>query len=315
MAKKVNTQPLVTIIGPTAGGKSRLAVQLAKQFRGEVISADSRQVYRGLDIGSGKITTAEQRGIPHHLLNIANPQRTFTVAQYQKLALGKLQDIWRRGKLPILCGGTGFYIEAVIKGTVLPQTPPNIKVRARLEKKSTAELVRLLRQRDPARARAIDTHNRHRLVRALEIVAAAGKVPTVPGQPPTTNTLIIGLKPPPQKLRQLINHRLRSRLRHGLVNEVRQLHHGGLSWAKLGALGLEYRYVANFLQGKITRVELEQVLNTKIWQYTRRQMTWFKRMPGIHWVTSTAAAERQVGRFLTENKNPSFASRKTRVVV
>lgn len=284
--KKVNTQPLIVIIGPTASGKSTLAVQLAKQFNGEVVSADSRQVYRGLDIGTGKITKAEQRGVPHHLLDVANPKRTFTVAQYQKLALKTVKSIWRRDKLPILCGGTGFYVEAVINGRMVPAVPPNHKLRSLLEKKSTSELVRLLKLRDPARAKTIDTHNRRRLIRALEIVAATGKVLSVKSNPPTSSVLIIGLQPSPKKLRQLITKRLHRRLRQGMLNEVQKLHQSGLSWAKLESFGLEYRYVALFLQGKLTRAELEQTLQTKIWQYSRRQMTWFRHMPNVWWVTS-----------------------------
>ncbi len=304
--KTVKLRPLLAIVGPTASGKSRLAVSLAKRFNGEVISADSRQVYRGLDIGSGKITRRAMQGVPHHLLNVASPRRTFSVAQYQRLALKALKGIWQRGKLPILCGGTGFYIDSVLKGTALPNVKPNLALRQTLEHKTTAELVKMLRRLDSKRAKGIDIHNRRRLVRAIEIATATGKVKTVSYHPPTTNVLILSLKPRASTLRRLITKRLKSRLHQGLIAEVRTLHHSGLSWDRLASLGLEYRYVSYYLQGKITKAELEQQLATKIWQFARRQMTWFRNRPNVEWVRTSAQAQKQTAQFLNKENNPSF---------
>ncbi|MDP2967519.1 MAG: tRNA (adenosine(37)-N6)-dimethylallyltransferase MiaA, partial [bacterium] len=166
---------LIVILGPTASGKSELAVRLAKKFNGEVISADSRQVYKGMDIGTGKITKKEMQNIPHHLLNVTSPKRRFTVAQYRKLALKAIDKIFKKGKIPILCGGTGFYIQAVVDGIVIPEVKPDWRLRSNLEQLSTEELFNRLKKLDPKRAKTIDKKNRRRLIRALEIVIKTKK--------------------------------------------------------------------------------------------------------------------------------------------
>ncbi|MCC6290472.1 tRNA (adenosine(37)-N6)-dimethylallyltransferase MiaA [Candidatus Nomurabacteria bacterium] len=163
------SKQVLVIVGPTASGKSALAVQLAKKFDGEIISADSRQVYRGLDIGSGKITEKEKRGIPHHLLDIASPKRIFTVARYQKLAKQKIAEIIGRGKLPIICGGTGFYIQAIVDDLALPKVKPDSRLRKSLAQKTVPELFKMLQKLDSNRARKIDRNNPRRLIRAIEI--------------------------------------------------------------------------------------------------------------------------------------------------
>lgn len=303
-AEKVKPKQLVALIGPTASGKSALAVAIAGRFGGEVVSADSRQVYRGLDIGSGKITRREMCGVPHHLLDVANPRVTFTVAQYQRLARRAINDIWRRGRLPILCGGTGFYIDAVLNGTSFPAVRPNASLRQRLEQRTARELFGLLHTKDQARARTIDRHNKRRLIRALEIATALGRVP-----PPTTgelpDVLIIGLRQSKHKLQRLIKTRLAKRLRQGLVGEVRRLHRLGLSWSRLESFGLEYRAVARHLQGKLSKAELEQTILRESWQYARRQMTWFKKTNNIHWVNSAVPASRIVSKYLQHKKIPA----------
>lgn len=300
MQQKVKSLPkLIAIVGPTASGKSALAIELARRYGGEVVSCDSRQVYRGLDIGSGKVTKREMRGVPHHLLDVANPRRTFTAAQYQRLTQKTIKDIWRRNRLPILCGGTGFYLSSVLNGTALPAVKPNAALRHRLEKKSTTALFRLLSTKDPSRARAIDPRNRRRLIRALEIASALGRVPkpTTHGLP--AHVLIIGIKKSRPQLQRLIKTRLTKRLRQGLLGEVRRLHAHGLSWRRLESFGLEYRAVTRYLQGSTTRSEMQQSILRESWQYARRQMTWFRRLPEVKWIKKPAPAAVTVGNFLT----------------
>ncbi len=284
----------MVIVGPTASGKSDLAVKLAKKFSGEVISADSRQVYRGLDIGSGKITKAEMEGIPHYLLDVASPKRVFTVSHYQKLAQEKVKGIWERNKLPIICGGTGLYIRAAVDGITFPEVPPNLKLRKSLEKKSVIELFRILNQLDPARAKTIDAKNPRRLIRAIEIATVLQQVPRLVAHPIADNKqiLFIGLKPDDDILKKKIKTRLLNRLKakgkKNLITEVKNLKKSGLSWQRLEALGLEYRYVALFLQNKLTLEQMKTELNQAIWHYAKRQMTWFKADKRIKWFEKSA---------------------------
>jgi tRNA dimethylallyltransferase len=274
---------ILVILGPTATGKSDIAVNLAKKFEGEVISADSRQVYKEMDLGTGKITKKEMFGIPHHLLDIVNPQKQFSVADFQKLAQKKIREILKRKKLPIIWGGTGFYIEALIKNISLPAVPPNTKLRKELSKKTTAELLAQLEKLDPARAKTIDAKNPRRLIRAIEITKALGSVP------PTNletlyDTLQIGLTIPDRQLKQRINLRLKKRLKMGMLAEAKRLHKQGLSWKRMEELGLEYRYQARYLSGKISKEQMIAELSSKIWQYAKRQKTWFKRDKNIIWI-------------------------------
>lgn len=299
MSEIVN-HPLVAIVGPNASGKSALAVKLARQFNGEVISADSRQVYRGLDIGSGKISKKEMRGVPHHLLDVANPRHTFTVADYQRQATSAIKKIWQRGKLPILCGGTGFYISAVLSGTVLPQVKPNPRLRKIFTQKTTKELFEMLKKSDLARDMKIDKHNRVRLIRSLEIVKSLGKVPKLNHKPLSADVLILGLSVTKPILINRIERRLRLRLKQGLVNEVKKLHLSGLSWRRLESFGLEYRAVALYLQGKFTKQEMLETINRESWQYARRQMTWFKKNTDATWVSRETPALRLTRQFLSK---------------
>lgn len=295
---QVRKPKIVVIVGPTASGKSDLAVQLAKKFNGEVVSADSRQVYRGMHIGTGKITAEEAAGVPHHLLNIASPKRTFTVRQYVAHARKTIANIIRRGKLPIVCGGTGFYIQTLVDGITIPEVPPNPNLRRKLGKKSAEELFLLLQRKDPERAAAVDPKNKRRIIRALEIIASLGKVPTL-RKTPRYQALFIGIALPPEILRERIRKRLRKRLAKGLVEEVRHLHENvGLSWQRLEAFGLEYRYIARYLQGKLSYGEMVRELERAIWHYAKRQMTWFKKDKRIIWITAAAEAARLVAAFM-----------------
>ncbi len=278
---------IIVILGQTATGKSDLAVKIAKKIDGEVISADSRQVYRGLDIGTGKITKKEMKGVPHHLLDVTNPKDKFTVAEYQKKAMLAIADIISRGKTPIICGGTGFYIDAITKGTIFPEVSPNIKLRKFLYSKSTIVLFEYLKKIDPERAKSIDSKNKVRLVRAIEIVKVLGKVPKITEEIPPYKFIKIGLCLPPEKLKKKIEKRLLARMKIGMLSEAKRLHREGLSWKRMEELGLEYRYMALCLQNKITKQEMLKKLNSEIYKYAQRQMTWFKRDKEIKWLDAS----------------------------
>jgi len=290
---------ILVILGPTASGKSALAVKVAKKYKGEIISADSRQVYRGLDIGSGKITKKEMRGVPHYLLSIMSPQRTFTAAYFQKLGSKAIRKILRKGKLPIIVGGTGFYIDTLIRGYALPQVKPNLKLRKTLESKTAAELFLKLKKLDPKRAENIDSKNKRRLIRALEIILATGKSIPILNQKSPYEVLKIGIGLPTETLKKNIERRLRARLRGGMLREVEQLRKNGVSYKRLDALGLEYRYVSRYLQGLITKEEMIEVLKREIWRYAKRQKLWFKRNKEIIWTQKPEATLKYVRKFLT----------------
>jgi tRNA dimethylallyltransferase len=296
----IKTKPKIyVIVGPTASGKTAYSIKLAKKVgglpgQGEIISADSRQVYKGLDIGTGKVTKKEMAGIPHHLLDVADPKKVFTVADFQKLAQQKIEEIIKRGKTPIIVGGTGFYIQAVVDNLVLPEVAPDKKLRAHLKVKPPSELLVMLKKLDPVRAKTIDTKNPRRLIRAIEIAKALGRVPTLGSRTsgslevrlhgPEYDFEIIGLKVNQEELNKKIHTRLLARLKHGMIAEAKRLHEDGLSWKRMEELGLEYRYLARFLQNKITKAEMIEQLEKAIINYAKRQMTWFKRDQRIKWL-------------------------------
>lgn len=295
--------PVIAVVGPTASGKSRLAVELATAYHGEVISADSRQVYRGLDLGTGKITKPEMLGISHHLLNCASPQENFSVAEYVSRAEDAIVDITGRSLLPIVCGGSGQYVDALLRDVPLPAVPPNAAIRAELEPKTAAELHAILKEIDPVRAEDIDPFNKRRLVRAIEIVRVTGKpVPSlIKGKVKEPfDVLWIGLDVDPEDLKVRIAHRLRERLDRGLVAEVRRLQEHGLSWERMEELGLEYRFTALFLQGKLREEDFRTQLETAIGQYARRQRTWWRQHDDITWIKDPAEAAGLVKEFLAK---------------
>ncbi len=303
---KINQPKIIVIVGRTASGKSDLAIRLAKglsardgsaHYRGaEIISADSRQVYRGLDIGTGKVSKKEQRLVPHHLLDVGNPKNIFAVSQFQKLAQRAIKDILKRNKLPIIVGGTGQYIDAVVYDMALPEVPPDYKLRAKLEKQTREQLFKRLEKLDPQRAGTIDRHNPRRLIRALEIVMTTGKPVGSIARKSPYDVLWLGLNP--KDLEKRITTRLLARFKQGMISEVKKLHTRGISWQRLHDLGLEYRWISEFLQKKMSGTEMISGLNQAIRQYSKRQMTWFKRNKEIHWLKNSAEAMRLCRLFL-----------------
>lgn len=293
----INPLRILVIAGPTASGKSDLAISLARRFNGEIISADSRQVYRGMDIGTGKVSKRQQRQARHWMLDVASPKRSYTVAHFKRDAQKAIRHITRRGKLPIICGGTGFWIDALIYNQSIPEVAPDPKLRAELHNHTPEELYRRLKRLDPARAATIDRHNPVRLIRALEIVLSTGKpVPEAvrdKGQAVSPYTILyLTLNPSRSTLLNRIAKRLDSRLRAGMVHEVKRLHSQGVSYKRLETLGLEYRWVAQFLQGKITRTAMRDGLLRDIIRYSKRQLTWWKRNKEIHWIKTQNEALR-----------------------
>lgn len=274
---------IYVICGPTATGKSDYAVNLALRKNGEIISADSRQIYRGMDLGTGKITVDEMRGIPHHLLDIKNPNEDFSVEEFQKLAFEKIEEIISRGKTPIICGGTGYFIQAVVDNIIFPDVPPHETLRNELEQKSLAELKEILETIPRETEVNIDVENKRRVIRAIELDRALGTIPAVKYGPQNYKFEIIRLDFPDDKLKERITQRLEKRLQLGMIEEVKKLHEGGVSWERLENFGLEYKYIAEFLQNKISQIEMTELLKTKIWQYAKRQRTWFRRDKRISW--------------------------------
>lgn len=298
-------QKLIVILGPTASGKSNIAVALAKKFNGEVISADSRQVYKGLNIGTGKITKKEMRGVPHHMLDVASPKRRFTASDFVKNTNETVVQIVLRNKIPIICGGTGFYIDALLGDKQIPEVPPNLKLRKQLGKKTTAELFEILKKMDPERAETIDKQNPRRLIRAIEICKAIGKVPKL--QIPNSKNQIankfkiikLGIKISNEELKIRINKRIEKWFKMGLLKEVKNLHKKGLSWKRMAEIGLEYKIVSLFLRGKISRSEMIKLMQKKTWGYAKRQRLWFKKTLNVVWsLPEIKPIEKGVGRFL-----------------
>lgn len=287
---------VIVILGPTASGKSALAVRLARRFGGEIVSADSRQLYRGMDLGTGKITEREMDGISHHLLDVASPKRRWTVAQYERAATREIQ----RAKPPVwLVGGSPFYLDAALYPERLPPVPPNPALRKRLVKLSAKQLYRRLQKLDPERAATIEAKNSVRLIRAIEIAIALGKVPERKSLVSPYRILKLGIALTKPELKRRIHRRLQARMRAGMLEEVKRLHNTGLSWRALESFGLEYHFLALYLQGRLIRAEALEQLERAILQFAKRQMTWWKRDQEIQWVHTAPAAERVIRRFLT----------------
>lgn len=288
---KASKPKVIAIVGPTASGKSDFAVSLAKDLDAEIVSADSRQVYKGMDIGTGKIGRTEMREVPHHLLSVVSPNTPFNVAKFQKQANVVLKKILKKNRVPLIVGGTGFWIDALINGTRFPEAPADAKLRNALDKLPAEKLFSMLKKADPKRAKNIDRYNKVRLIRALEI-ARYGKE-KLSAVLPSYDALYIGLDLPTEELYERISNRLKQRMKKGMIAEVTRLRKNGLSWKKLEKFGLEYRHVALFLQGKIDKEEMLKQLDFAIKHYAKRQRTWFKRNDKIAWLNPTKKQSRK----------------------
>ena len=279
---------LIVIVGPTASGKTGLSIALAKKYGGEVISADSRQVYRGLDIGTEKVTKKEMLGVPHHCIDIASPKRSYSVEQWRKKAQNAIVSIVKNGHIPIIAGGTGFYVDALVYDHTFPQVKPNTKLRNRLKKKNVEELFTILSQQDPRRARTIERNNPRRLMRAIEIAHELGRVPVLKKRESPYRPVWIGINPGHEELKKRIESRFKTTLKRGLVREVRNARTVlGLSDRRINELGLEYRIVGEFLRGEIDEQEMKEKNIRELCKYAKRQMTWLKRNGEIMWFRDT----------------------------
>lgn len=289
---------IIVICGPTATGKSDLAVDVAlfiknlNQTEAEIISADSRQVYTGLDIGTGKITHEEMKGIPHHMLSIVDPLDTYSVANYKRDAERAITEIHNRGNIPIICGGTGQYIDAVIFNQSLPEVAPDDKLRAELEPKSIEELTEIFHNLNKdkdgnTQLHSVDMNNKRRIIRAIEILKELGYIPPVT-KDERFNVLWIGIDTDDETIKNRISRRLDSRLQGGMIEESQRLiEESKLTLERMQKLGLEYAYIADFLATAGTAADLTEFktnLNMSIWHYAKRQRTWFRRNPAIHWL-------------------------------
>ncbi len=282
--------PLIAIVGPTAVGKTALAVRLCQEFDGEVISADSRQVYRGIDIGTAKPTPEERQQAPHHLIDVVDPDEEFTLAEFQACAYAAIDDVLRRGRLPFLVGGTGQYVRAVLEGWTVPRVPPNWPLRQELHRQAEElgpeALHARLAEVDPQAARKIDSRNVRRVIRALEVYQATG-VPISHWQrrqPPPYRVLRIGLTMPRHELYHCIDARVDHMMEAGLLEEVRRLVEQGYGWDLPAMSGLGYAQLGRYLRGEVSLEEAVRLIKHDTRRFVRHQYNWFRlNDPLIHW--------------------------------
>ncbi|MFH1233911.1 MAG: tRNA (adenosine(37)-N6)-dimethylallyltransferase MiaA [Patescibacteria group bacterium] len=310
---------IIVILGPTASGKTKLAVQLALKFNGEIVSADSRQVYRGMDIGTGKdlrdyklkVKSQKLKIIKYHLINVISPKQNFNLAKYQKLAFKAIDDILKRGKLPILVGGSGLYMQAVVDNFQLSYGKPDLILRKKLEKLTINQLfakIKKLSLKMVTKINNSDKKNKCRLIRYAEILLSDKAQPPLPplsgwGNKEKYKALIIGLTCSRQELKKRIYKRIINRLeKEKMINEVKRLHKQGLSWKKMEAFGLEYKFISLYLQNKLTYEEMVEKLNIASSQFANRQMSWFRRWERqgaeINWVKDGKKVEKLIKMFL-----------------
>jgi tRNA-2-methylthio-N6-dimethylallyladenosine synthase len=296
-AEKVRDK-LVVVLGPTACGKTKIGVDLAQKFNGEIISADSRQVYQGMDIGTGK-DLRDYDGVPYHLIDIANPQKQVTLKDWQKLAFEKIGELNNQNKLALLVGGTGLYLNSIIDGYLLEDMKIDQKLRKQLNKSSLKVLQNKLKKLDLQAYQKIDLNNSRRIIRAIEIAKSGNSITKMKRKKPDLDILILGIKFDRDVIYNRIDDRLKHRIeKEGMVPEIRKLRQKGVSWKRLDDFGLEYRWVAKYLQKKINKEELFNNLSQAIHHFAKRQLTWFRKRKDIVWVKNTKEAERLVKEFL-----------------
>jgi len=350
MDRNINSHKIVVIAGPTASGKSDLAIKIAQKYNGEIISADSRQVYRGMDIGTGKVSQDKtfpvpnskfksqnekfrykdfySEGIKHYLIDVVSPKKQFTASDFKRLGEKAIKEISAKGKLPVVVGGTGFYIDILLGRMNVAQVPPNFKLRAKLEKQSAEQLFKLLRKFYPKRATTIDPHNKRRLIRALEIFQTTKSAKGTKGANNLHHDRVknysthfqilwIGKNPGRKTLAHKIKKRLDERLKLGMIEEIKRLREQKITWKRLDDFGLEYRWISRFLKARnykpktateFKKSEFYKNLLKNIIRYSKRQMTWFtqphpwdKDNPkNIRWFSSSKEAYRKLPELLKE---------------
>lgn len=300
--KKYN---LITILGPTASGKTSVATNVALVLDGEVISADSRQVYRGMDLGTGKDYAdyiIDGKQIPYHLIDIVDAGYEYNVFEYQKDFLKVFEEVTNRGKLPVMCGGSGLYLEAVLKNYKLIQVPINDELRQKLEGKSLDELTEILKNYKSELHNQTDIENEKRAIRAIEIEEYYLTHPEINTGMPDIRSLVVGVQFDRQTRRKRITSRLRQRLREGMLDEVQRLLDSGLTPEQLTYYGLEYKFMTQHLTGELTYQEMFDGLNVAIHQFAKRQMTWFRRMEKqgieIRWLDGFMPLEEKVAKIV-----------------
>lgn len=302
---------VIVILGPTASGKTQLGIDLAKECNGEVISADSRQIYKKMNIGTAKVPgewkivdgarVYDVGGVPHHLVDFLDPGNTFTAAEFRDKALAHVQSIVKRGKLPFIIGGTGLYIWSLIDNLQIPRIPPNKKLRQSLEEKSKDELLKLLQSMDPEAALAIDPHNKRRIIRALEVCIFSGQPfskQQVKGDD-IVNAIQIGLDVPREVLYDRIHRRIDNMIEEGLVAEIEKILRQKYSWDLPSMSGIGYRQFKDFFSGKITIQDVVERLKRDTRHFARRQMTWFRRDKRIRWCRTKDEVVEHVTKFLS----------------
>ncbi|MFH1890318.1 MAG: tRNA (adenosine(37)-N6)-dimethylallyltransferase MiaA [Candidatus Kuenenbacteria bacterium] len=303
---------LIVILGPTATGKTKLAVFLAQKFNGEIISADSRQVYKGMNIGTGKdlkeytikskIKNQKSKTlkVPYHLIDVISPNTEFNAAKFKKRAIKAIDNIIASGKMPLLVGGTGLYISAITDNYQLPQSKPNKKIRRKLEKIKMANKLKILQKLDKATYAKIDKYNLRRVDRALEVCLQGNKFSSGTKGKPLYDILQIGIKLPKNMTDKKIDKRVGDRMFEGMVEEIIKLHKQGVSWRRMENFGLEYRYISRYLRGVYDKQEMINLLKAATHQFAKRQMNWFKRDKRIRWIKNKREAANLITQFLKD---------------
>lgn len=288
---------VLCVVGPTSSGKTALSLELAKKYNGEIVNADARQIYRGFVIGTGQPTQEEQQDMPHHLFGFLEPERVYSVAEWKEAVLNVVHEITARSKLPILVGGTGLYIQALVDNFEPPSVPPQPELRAELEQQTLEQLVQRLAKEDPDTITWVDLKNRRRVERALEVVLTTGKSfkeQRGKGEP-RVQAELIAIKRTPEALRARINAAIDQMLARGWKSEVAQLHAAGVAWETPAMTSIGYRELGAVLRGEMDESTAVEQIRNATWQYAKRQMTWFKRDSRIHWYETSEQVARRVG--------------------
>ncbi len=290
---------LLVITGTNASGKSGLGIELAKKYGAEIVSADSRQVYKGLDLGSGKVTKDEMQGVRHHLLDVARPNDFFSLVDFQEQAYASIDDILAHGQKAFLVGGTGLYINAVVDGYQIKRETPDMELRTELTKKTNAELIEIIRAHHPKALEKLDLNNTQRLERAAERALSGDTAERI--NLPRYDTCVIGVTWPRAELYERIRIRLDKRLEEGMIDEVKNLREQGATDEFLYGLGLEYRYILMYLRGEFDSFDaFYNKLFMEIRHLAKEQMTWFRKRKDINWIDMTKDPEADASRLIEE---------------